>query len=315
MITAFRAATKVCSVIAAFASCLAAAPSYAGSNTIAYVSSTGSGTACTAALPCGSLVAAFGSLASETGVIVCVDPLASGPENVGIAASVDAQVSCPGAVELLNDSFMLMQTSKIKIRGLTFAVVGAFNGTDPGFYVLGGGTVVLEDCAFDKMPNLALDIEPNGPLNLVIKNSRISNSASGILLKPRAGGSIHATFDHVTVSQNTGGGIKIDTTNGPVTTDITGSVVSDNGGNGINALGNAGGQNVVSIKDSVIAKNGVAGVQANGANAGILVATTLLDQNAGGATSIVGGGNLFTYGNNQIVGSAGAGFNHTAGVQ
>ena len=128
------------------------------------------------------------------------------------------------------------------------------------------------------------------------------------------GGSIKATLDHVTITGNSGGGIKIDTTNGAVTVDITDSEISGNGGNGINAVGGAG-QAVVSIKNSVIAKNGVAGVQANGASAGILIANTLLDQNAAGATSIVANGNMFTYGNNQVVGSPGSGFNHSAGLQ
>jgi hypothetical protein len=176
----------------------------------------------------------------------------------------------------------------------------------------GNGTVILDDCDFANHPSSALDIEPNGPLNLVIKNSRTSNSGSGILLKPAAGGSINATFDHVVISQNTGGGVKIDTTNGPVTLDVTDSVVSNNGGNGINAVGNAGGQAIVSIKNSVIAKNGAAGVQANGVNAGVLISTTLLDQNAAGATSVVSGGNMFTYGNNDVVGSIGSGFTQTA---
>jgi hypothetical protein len=99
-----------------------------------------------------------------------------------------------------------------------------------------------------------------------------------------------------------------------VTVDITDSVSRDNGGNGVNAAAGAN-QNTVSIKNSVIAKNGAAGVQANGANAGILLQTTLLDQNAAGATSTVGGGNLLTYGNNTIVGSAGSGFTATAGMQ
>ena len=43
----------------------------------------------------------------------------------------------------------------------------------------GGGTLILEDCAFEDASVVPLDIEPNGPLNLVIRNSRISNSASG----------------------------------------------------------------------------------------------------------------------------------------
>ena len=34
-----------------------------------------------------------------------------------------------------------------------------------------------------------------------------------------------------------------------------------------------------------------------------------------GLVSVVNGGNMFTYGNNSIVGSAGSGFNHSAGLQ
>ena len=192
----------------------------------------------------------------------------------------------------------------------------AFNGVGGSTSAIkvginGSGTSHFSNCVFANFSSPALDIEPKAAFNLVITNSRFGQQ-SGVLLKPSAGGDINATFDHVRITENTGGGIKIDTTNGPVTTDFTDSVVSDNGGNGINAVGGAGGQNMVSIKNSVIAKNAVAGVQANGANAGVLIATTLLDQNATGATSVVGAGSLLTYGNNDIVGSIGSGFTGTA---
>jgi hypothetical protein len=79
---------------------------------------------------------------------------------------------------------------------------------------------------------------------------------------------LSAVFDHVTIFSNAGGGIRIDTTNAPVTVDITDSVISNNAGNGINVVGGAGGPAMLSIHNSVIAKNGSAGVQANGATAG-----------------------------------------------
>ena len=197
----------------------------------------------------------------------------------------------------------------VKVRNLTINGGGV---AYPAIKLAGSGSLVLENCVFEDLGGPGLDIEPIGPLNLVIKNCRISNSASGVLFKPAAGGSIHATLDHVTIANNSGGGIKVDTADGPVTTDIDDSTISDNGGNGVNAVGGAGGQNIVSIKNSAIAKNLVAGVQSNGPSAGVLVANTLLDQNAAGATSIVNGGNMFSYGNNQVVGSLGAAFNQMA---
>ena len=72
---------------------------------------------------------------------------------------------------------------------------------------------------------------------------------------------------------------------------------------------------MVSIKNCVIAKNGTAGVQANGPLAAVLVQTTLFDQNATGATSVVGGGHISTYGNNSIVGTDGSGFTGTAALR
>jgi hypothetical protein len=148
----------------------------------------------------------------------------------------------------------------------------------------------------------------------VIRNSQISNNASGILLRPRAGGSIKATLDHVVVTENTGGGIKSDSTNGVVNLDITDSEISNNGGNGINLVGSAN-QNMLNLSRTVIAKNAVAGLQTNGATAAALVEMTLFDTNAAGATTVVNGGHILTYGNNRIVGSPGSGFTSTAGLQ
>ena len=178
-----------------------------------------------------------------------------------------------------------------------------------------GGTLILENVHFIGAIVNEINAQPSSPSRLIVRNCVFDNGGAAILLKPAAGGSLSVQFDHVTIADNTGGGIKIDTTNGPVTVDITDSVIRDNGGNGINVVGNAGGQAMVSIKNSVIAENAVAGVQANGANAGVLVQTTLFDQNASGATSVVGGGHISTYGNNSIVGSSGSGFTGTASLQ
>ena len=178
----------------------------------------------------------------------------------------------------------------------------------------GNGTLIYEDCVLEDATGAALDIEPGSSFNLVIRNSRISNNASGILLKPAAGGSIHATLDHVVVTGNGGGGIKTDSTNGTVNLDITDSEISNNAANGINLVGNAN-QNMLNLSRTVIAKNTLTGLQTNGATAAALVDTTLFDTNAAGATTVVNGGHILTYGNNRIVGTAGSGFTGTASLQ
>jgi Right handed beta helix region len=315
MILMIRAAVRLCMVVAAISAFMPTAPSYAA-DFVAFVSNVGSGTSCTAAQPCGDLTTAMelaenGAGQTTTARVICLSPITSDENSSGGSPGPNTtlEVDCP--LGFMPSISFLNPNTVARFRGMTFTR-SLFSAA---IFAGANGTLILEDCAFVDQSSEALDIEPSGSWNLVIRNSRISNNGSGVTLKPRAGGSINATLDHVTIADNIGGGIKIDTTNGPVTLDVTDSVVSNNGGNGINAVGNAGGQAMVSIKNSVIAKNAVAGVQANGANAGLLVQTTLFDQNATGATSVVGGGHISTYGNNSIVGSSGSGFTGPAPLQ
>jgi Right handed beta helix region len=308
MISITRSTMKLCVAAAALAAALPAAPSHA--ETFAYVSATGSGTACTAAQPCATFSAAFG-VSNSSLRILCLNGAAEDSSEEQINASYNngtLDIDCPlGFVPTLAFS-PLVTNATVRLRHLGFRN----NGFSPDQIVFqGSGTLILEDCVFSDTSGTALNIEPNGPLKLVIRNSRISNNGAGILLKPASGGSINATLDHVVIAGNGGGGIKTDSTNGTIDLDVSYSEISNNAGNGINAVAGSS-QNIVSVKNSVIARNGAAGVQVNGGNAGVLVATTLLDQNTAGATSIVSGGNMFSYGNNDVVGALGSGFPSTA---
>ena len=301
-------------IAVAITACLPIATSHA-QVTFAYVSATGSGTTCTATQPCSSLNAAVNvalTSNSSDGQIVCL-----GSVNLSIPSTVTdifindqtLKIDCPAGA-YLTGLFWGGSNETAKFRNVTFTNLGLTSA----IRFTGSGTLILENCVFEESTKTVLDIEPNGPLNLVIRNSRISNGgAAGILLKPAAGGSINATFDHFTVTGNSGGGIRTDSTNGLINLDVTDSEISNNTANGIIAIAGAS-QNMVSIKNSVIARNGQAGIAANGANAGVIAQTTLLDQNVAGATS-VSGGHILTYQNNSIIGSVGSGFTGTASPQ
>jgi hypothetical protein len=302
-----------------FSVCLHAAAASA-SPLVVYLSNTGLDTnPCTVAQPCATFFHGATNVATS-GQVSCLDAFNSQENDTFSPPFTMFTIDCPGGVwgtTGINGgaTLTLAQSSiTVKIRHLTFN--GATGGLS-AIEVTGSGTLILDDCVFEGFGGAAaLDITPNGPLTLVIKNSRISNSAAGVLLQPAAGGSINATLDHVVITGNTGtgGGIKTNSANGIVNLDITESEISYNGGVGVN--GRSGGfLSMVNIKNSVITENGAQGVQANGANVGITVQTTLLDQNAGGATSIEAGGHISTYGNNSIVGGAGSGFTATAPLQ
>jgi hypothetical protein len=307
-----RILEKLFAVAVVLTALLPIAPLAAAPVTLTFVASAGSdNNACTPMQPCASLNKAVENVASG-GQTTCLDPTGSAFGPIVFATpSYSLTIDCPGTIVPSGFGLVLGSTNQVlKIRNLT--IDGALASEGPAIEATGSGTLILENCVLENLTGTALDIEPTGPLNLVITNSRISNNGSGVLIKPAAGGSVTATFNGVTIDGNTGGGIKTDTTNGPVNVDISNSAISNNGGNGMNAVSGAGGTNMFNIHNSVIAKNGVAGFQANGATAAALVDTTLFDTNASGATSVVGGGHVLTYANNRIVGSSGSGFTGTA---
>jgi hypothetical protein len=293
-----------------------AAPVWAAGLVVAYVSSTGNDSnPCTAALPCETFFGASIAWDGTNGDIACLNFPSVTEPNVGFTGASVVTIDCTGVLNAAtpNSAALSFESNdSIKIRNLT---MNGQPGGSSAIQVTGSGTLILENCVFENFTGTAIEIEPTGPFNLVMINSRISNNASGVVIKPAAGGSVTATFDGVTIGENSGGGIKTDTTNGPVRLDISNSTISNNSGNGMNAVGGVGGANMLNLFHDVIASNGDAGIQANGANAAALIDTTLLDSNAAGALAAIGSGRILTYGNNRIVGSAGTGFTGPAALQ
>ena len=281
---------------------------------VTYRSGSGNDTnPCSFALPCATFQAAQ-SAVDDGGQVLCLDSSAAGDN---FSTSLSFTLDCSGTFMARVTRFagigLTAPNEVVKIRNLTMD--GLLATQSSAIKVFGASTLIIENCVFQNFDSVALDIETNSPLNLVINHSRISNASSGVLLKPAAGGSIKATFSGVTITANSGGGIRTDTTNGAVNLDVADSEISNNAGNGINLIGGAGGQNMLNLSRSVIAKSGAAGLQSSGANAAALVDSTLFDTNASGATAVVAGGQVFSYVNNRIVGWPGAGFTGQAGMQ
>ena len=315
MISMIWAVAKLCIVFAAVAAFLPSTPSYAA-DFVAFVSNVGSGTSCTAAQPCGNLTTAMelaenGAGQTATARVICLNPITS-DENSSPGSpgpNTTLEVDCP--LGFMPSLSFLNPNTVARFRGVTFT------RTAFGAGIFGGasGTLIFEDCVFTDATSTALDIEPNGPLTLVIRNSRVSNNAAaGVLIKPASGGSVTATFDGVTITKNAGG-LRTDTTNGPVRVDISNSTISNNADNGLIAIGGAGGMNMMTVKNGVIASNGQAGIEASGANAAVLVNNAVLDSNTLGALSAVSSGRILTYQNNAVIGSPGSGFTGVAAPQ
>lgn len=305
-----RVVAKLFAVTVALAAFSYIEPVRAG-DPVLFVSATGGGSTCTQTAPCASVYEAFLALPSG-GRIICMTPVF---QNVNVNFNINGTYvfDCPsitwaGAVDVSGSNIV------VKFQHVGFSGLAAVTSM---VKVAGGGTLIFDDCIFEDIVGTALDIEPTSPFNLVVTNSRISNNRAGVVIKPAAaGGRVTAAFNGVTIADNAGGGLKTDSTiGGLIEVDVSNSTISNNAGNAMNAVGGAGGSNILNVGHSVIATNGSAGIQANGANAAVFVDTTLLDLNTAGATTIINSGKVFTYGNNRIIGNAGAGFSGPATLQ
>jgi hypothetical protein len=296
--------------------CAHAAPAMATPPTVVYVSSTGNdtnaNTGCTAAAPCATFATAINTV-GPGGQISCLNaPGVTGTSDV-LSGNANFTIDCFGSLTAGSGSaaFTFEVATAVKIRHLTFSGAG---GATSAILIQGSGSLFIEDCVFENFAGgPSLVIEPTGPFNLVIRNTRISNGAAGILIKPSSGGNVNANLDHVTIVENAGGGVHTDSSNGAVTVDVHDSIVSYNVDNGFAASNGGGGQNnLISIADTTIGENGLAGISVSGGdNVQVLVSANLFGQNINGATSISGSAFVGTFGNNRYGGVAGSGFNGT----
>jgi hypothetical protein len=290
---------------AAFVAILPTLPVQASGLVRTYVAANGNDmSSCVFTNPCGSISRALSATVSG-GTVSCID---SG-EFLNATITISVTIDCAGTSAELGSLTINGAGILVTLKNLTIA-----QGSPTGITYQEAAGLILDNVRIITS-STAISVTPTTAAKLVVSNSVFGNNSSGVVIKPGAGGSVFASFDHVTIANSTGGGMKTDTTSGPITVDISNSTVGNNAGNGMNAVGGAGGPNMLSIKNSVIAASGAAGIQANGSTAAALVNNTLLDSNASGATAALNGGRVLTYGNNSIVGTAGSGFTGSVPLQ
>jgi hypothetical protein len=295
-----------------------------------YVSSSGADSnPCSRASPCLTFAGAYANTAAG-GEIDVLDPGEYGPLTITTSLTIDGgrgQIASVLASQTPGITIEAGQSNDVVIlRHLRFqGLLG--NDSDPGsagtigINILSASRVTLENIDIAGFSGGAsssggIVIAPGGgTMHVTIQNTSAYNNLIGVFSKPTGGAATYVTIEHSYFDNNLGDGLSIDSTGGGTTeAAITDTSSSLNGGNGINAVAGAY-QSVVSIKNSVIAQNSAAGVQSSGTNADVYVGTTMLDRNADGATSVLNGGGMMSYGNNNIVGSAGSGFTTTPQLQ
>jgi hypothetical protein len=295
-----------------------------------FVSSSGADSnPCSRDSPCLTFAGAYANTAAG-GEIDVLDPGDYGPLTIATSLTIDGGggqvvsvlVSQAPAITIQadqsNDAVILRH---LRFQGLLGDDSDQGSAGTIGINIISAARVSLESIEITGFGGTAagsggIVIAPNsGTMKVNIQDTSAYNNVAGLLSGPTGGAAAHVTIEHSYFDSNLGDGIRIDSTGGGTTEAAIADVSSNlNGGNGINVVA-TNYQSTLNLKNGVIAENGAAGVQASGVDANVFVQTTLLDRNASGATSVVAGSNIFTYGNNSIIGSAGSGFTASASPQ
>ena len=279
---------------------LASAPAHAQA-TRTWVSGIGDdANPCTRTAPCKTFAGAIAKTAAG-GLINCLDP--GGFGTVTITKSITLACNDVGGGILSTQSNGVVinaaATDTVLLRGLE--IHGAGTGLS-GVRILAAAAVQIEDCIISGNVSAA----PNGAgINvltaasttlLVSRTSFFQNAGAAILVKPTGGG-VTATLDRIVASRS-GSVVVADTTAGGAGINLTikDSSVHGNSVAGISATTSGGGIGILVLRTSLVG-NGTA-LATSGANSTIRVGESALTGNG-----TAGSGNVLSYGTNQSDGN------------
>jgi hypothetical protein len=193
------------------------------------------------------------------------------------------------------------------LRGLSIDGAGTSPGIN-GVRLVSGRSLVLEDVFIqNERGGNGISLQPAGTAEFYAENVTVTNGAVGILMQPTGSlGVLRATLRNVRTQNNSGVGIRLDSTgntsNNGIALIMDKSVSSGNSDGIIVNSPLAGTQAVAMITDSSFFSNGASGLTANGVNARIRIANSTISVNGTGVV-ITNSGNVLTYGTNRLDGN------------
>ena len=290
-----------------FASLLTTGPALA-TEVHTWVSSTGSGAACTRALPCATLQAAHDNT-TRGGIISILDPNEFEPNGLTItkAITVRAEGVDGGAAEAVvfgGGSWVTVQAfyldDVVTLEGLHFSGGGAVE-------FLSGAQLHIVRCVFTNgagAGDAGIKFRPNGTSKLNVTDTVISNmgagTGGGIVVNPQAGGTAQVALERVSVN---GGafGIAVDgsSSTGGINMTVADSMVANNSKDGIVATTSSGHAPIGVMVINTKSVNNDFGVRSIGPNVTVRVQNSQLTGNDNGL-SFSGGAALLSAGNNVV---------------
>lgn len=277
-------------------------------NDESWVSSTGSGSACTQAAPCGTLSGAYAAT-NPGGTIDVIDSGYIGQIIITKSITLRGNSAIAGVTITGGAGYVAI----VNLAASDTVVLDGMNFIGAGIWIQGAGTVVIRNCKIGFNNNSAaqnttvygIRIAPTGPLRVVISDTSVENNGNasggaGIWVIPQGSGSTSVMLERVTASHNRFG-VAVDGSQSTpgINLTIKDSTLSANEVDGLIAV-TTGGQAPIQVSASNVAStnNGI-GIRSIGPNVTTRVKNSEVVGNTTGLSAL-SGGVLLSGGNNTI---------------
>jgi hypothetical protein len=259
--------------------------------------------------PCRTFQQAVDNVAAG-GEVTAIDSAGFGGVNIHKAVSI---VSPPGVeagiVPVVGGYGMVINAGAndvVNLRGLTLEG-GGIGIIGIAFYA--GHALTLQDCVIRDFSSSGIAFTPSSDAALDISNTLAANNGGhGIFVQPSGSGNVAATFTGVQSINNFGDGIGIygnqstSTYTGGIQAVVADSTVAGNLA-GLHAYSAPGHPQVgITVSHSVVGSLNFGGMQADGANAQIIIGRSIIAGNSVGWAN-GDGGILQSYGDNHFNGN------------
>ncbi len=258
---------------------------------------------CSRTAPCKTFAGAISKTAAS-GEINAIDPGGFGAVTITKSMMIDgagthASILASGTNGVVinvgvNDTVVLRNLS----------INGAGTGLS-GIRVIGGGTVMVENCHINGFTTRGIEFIPNATAQLTVRNTTIRNTINtttvgaggAILVKPLNGASAATAFIENTQMERGLFGVRVDD-NAKVM--VRNSVATHSTNNGYLVVSLLGVASELNIENSTATYSGTNGVRAQGALAVARISNMIVTHNAVGL-NVLNGGQLISFGNNRVV--------------
>ena len=266
---------------------------------------------CSRTAPCQTFAGAIAKTAAG-GEINCIDAGGYGAVSVIKSITIDCTGTHGSILNggtqgvIINDSTGVSPgTSEVILRGLSLNGTGPSAGVN-GIRLLSGRSLVVENVMIQNQggPSAAgISITPSVSAEVYLNNVTITDGTGGILIQPTgAAGALRGSLRDVRIYNNSGTGLRIDTTGNTAPFGIIlaireGTFAGNAGGISVNTPAGTTAA-IVTLDHSEVSGNSGTGIATSGTASTIRVGNTIITGNTTGV-SVGAGTTINTSGNNR----------------